>query len=136
MFGDTDYDDLFFAITDNDLPTTRMLLINRANPNVQYPLNRYPITIAQTPEIVSLLISYGANPNIIYRGGTRLHREADPEVIEALLRGGADPYVLNANGLTAIEANPRIERILNRINIEIIRGLLPDNIFDMIRDFL
>lgn len=136
MFGDTDYDDLFFAITENNLLETRRLLVTNANPNVQYPMNRYPITIAQTPEIVSLLIYHGANPNIIYRGGTRLHRETDPEVIEALLRGGADPYVLNANGLTAIEANPRIERILNRINIELIRGLLPDEMFDRIMDFL
>jgi len=65
-----------------------------------------PLVGAGNAEAATVLIAAGANVNAWCRyGGTPLHRAAqlnDPDFVRVLLKAGADPNVVNADGLTPL----------------------------------
>ncbi len=71
-----------------------------ANPNLT-PLN---VNWMGLPEVAAALIAHGANVNTQGdEGDTPLMTNKSVETVEMLLRAGADPYIVNARGLNALE---------------------------------
>ena len=61
----------------------------------------------QSPEIISLLLQFNANPNAQdFEGATPLHTAADGnniQCVEILIKAGADPFIRNEFGTKAID---------------------------------
>jgi uncharacterized protein len=106
----TGFTALMFAAQQGDVDSARILLAAKANPNEVMPKSgATPLIIASAisqPEVVSLLLDNGADPNVKDANGfTSLHHAvrdtdygADPatkaiqvKVVKALLAHGADP---------------------------------------------
>ena len=70
-------------------------------------------------EIVKLLLSYGASPNLGKDyGDTPLHdaaRGGSAEIVELLMLGGGDPSLKNIQGKTPMDlAKPEVKLILEK----------------------
>ncbi|XP_030534830.2 ankyrin-1 [Rhodamnia argentea] len=87
----------------------KVLLEHHANPNTETDDDITPLlssVAASSVECLKLLIQAGANVNISAGGATPLHIAADngnPEIINCLLDAGADPNIVDEDGLKPIQ---------------------------------
>ncbi|KAL3728073.1 hypothetical protein ACJRO7_032771 [Eucalyptus globulus] len=87
----------------------KVLLEHHANPNAETDDNITPLlssVAAGSVECLKLLIQAGASVNISAGGATPLHIAADngnPEIINCLLDAGADPNIMDEDGLKPIQ---------------------------------
>jgi ankyrin repeat protein len=103
---------LFLAVDIGGSPEkTRFLLEQGVNPNVKSKTDEdFPLLIAtswQSQSIVTLLLDYGADPNLQQRDGKSALMEAcqqnNKDIVALLLSKGADASLKNRRGLTALE---------------------------------
>lgn len=96
---------LIHAISNEDIDSIKALIANGVDLNAPDQWGHFSQQIGETPlmiatrldniEIVQLLLSAGANVNILARSGASvLHRSKTPETLEFLLKAGANPNVL------------------------------------------
>jgi len=87
--------------------------VNRADDHGLTPLHyvaRCWHSDAEAANLIGLYLAHGANPNARDKGGrTPLFEcyDARPLCVQTLLRGGADPYLTDSHGVTAIETRYR-----------------------------
>lgn len=112
--GDWNTEGFFKAATVDDV--TRCL---DAGANANAKLNEWtPLHVAaansESPAVIEALINAGANINQRKDGFTPLHSAAylgTPSVVRALLKGGADPDIIDLHGKSAwrwAKSNPRM----------------------------
>ena len=112
---------LIQAVRTGNLALARAKLEAGRNPNqlddFKNPLIHYPI-IQDDPEMLQLLLEYGADPNIHWKKAVTVQREFTPLhiattmrendmkhrklIIDLLMAYGADPAATNSNGRTAL----------------------------------
>jgi len=106
---------LFYAIQQNSPGLVQFLLENdEVDMNLPDRFNQTPLMVAskgdKNPELLKLLIAYGANPNIqdnngktslIYLCGNKRYYQ-DPSVTEYILDNGADPLIKDSQGKTPL----------------------------------
>ncbi|ORX57875.1 ankyrin [Piromyces finnis] len=106
---------LFYAIKKNSPDLVQFLLeIDEVDINLTDRFNQTPLMVAskgnKNPEILKLLIAYGANPNIqdnngktslIYLCGNKRYYQ-DPSIIEYIIDNGADPLIKDSQGKTPL----------------------------------
>ncbi|MEZ4668276.1 MAG: ankyrin repeat domain-containing protein [Anaerolineae bacterium] len=81
---------LYVAVQQDDLEIARLLLEAGANPNAQNADHWFPLSNAQSIEMVQLLLDYGADIHLIdERGMDALQSQDDPEVAAYLIDAGA-----------------------------------------------
>ncbi len=122
---------LFQAISQQDTDYAKELLENGADPDKRPEHTGFlPLEIAETPAMVSLLLSYGANPNLADRAGdTSLHHAVFKEealpVIRLLVKAGADVNKKGRNEFTPLHLAVQryIEHPDKKTSVEIIRFL-------------
>lgn len=78
--------------------------------NIQYEVHLHVAIVQRDIEWAKLALQFGANPNCCdENGNTPLHlaikieEECKDEIIECLLKFGADPFLENDKGVSAIE---------------------------------
>jgi hypothetical protein len=111
-FGLMSYDkQLGYSIFENDLRCAEKLLIKGANPNNKYSDNKYPNShftplnraiLYSTPEMVDLLIRYGADVNF-NRPLLCAINLLKLDMVKSLYAAGADPYEKVRTGETILE---------------------------------
>ncbi|KAJ9682384.1 hypothetical protein PVL29_018324 [Vitis rotundifolia] len=100
---------LIWAAGHGQHDAVKVLLEHHANPNAETDDNITPLlsaVAAGSLACLELLIQAGARVNIIAGGATPLHIAADigsPEIINCLLKAGADPNVTDEDGQKAIQ---------------------------------
>lgn len=106
---------LFDHINSNDINGIISDLLSGADPNVEYD-DKYALIEAignekidrrkiDSPDIIRLLLSFGANPNVKDKNDTPLTKAVlfnDVESVKMLLEYGADPNIIANRGITAI----------------------------------
>ena len=106
---------------DTALDDVMACLLGGSDPNDYGDFGNTPLHYAATgynddPDVIRVLISYGADPNApAVTGLTPLHTAAalngNPEVVAALLEGGADPQLVDGQGRVPADLvgdNPRL----------------------------
>ena len=121
------------SLTQGNVEITKFLLENGADPNLNpFTLHHYCESY-KNPELVKLLIKYGAKVNYIdpKTGATPLHRAMymfRSEVVKVLIENGADLSIKNKKGQTPIDVlksksddkrKREVIEFLNSINIKI-----------------
>uniref|UniRef100_A0A5B7BTU0 Putative ankyrin-1 n=1 Tax=Davidia involucrata TaxID=16924 RepID=A0A5B7BTU0_DAVIN len=100
---------LIWAAGHGQQDAVKVLLDHHADPNAETDDNITPLlssVAAGSLACLELLIQAGANVNVTAGGATPLHIAADnggPEIINCLLRAGADPNVIDEDGLKPIQ---------------------------------
>ena len=115
-------------------------LVGGSDPNDYGDFGSTPLHYAATgynddPDMIRVLIAYGADPNTpAVTGVTPLHTAAalngNPEVVAALLEGGADPQLVDGEGRLPsdlVDGNPRLtpaqkETVRNALSQPYARG--------------
>ncbi|XP_027107369.2 palmitoyltransferase AKR1-like isoform X1 [Coffea arabica] len=100
---------LIWAAGHGQQDAVRILLEHRANPNIGTEDDVTPLlsaVAADSLQCLELLIQAGAHVNVTAGGATPLHIAADhgsPEILECLLKAGANPDSLDEEGVKPIE---------------------------------
>ena len=98
---------LYLAVDNDRLEAVRLLLDKGADANLPAKWG-FPLMVAtgSTPEILKLLIEYGADPSMVWRGGfTAQHRAAEKGTLEhvrLLVEAGADVNALTPQRIPPI----------------------------------
>jgi len=105
-----DIDRVFAAVDENDSGYVRRWLKAGGDPNAKDRSGQSMLYVATGPhggdEVLEVLLSAGADPNIGHFGYTPLMNAsswANDEAVALLLRSGADPNLKNESGQTALE---------------------------------
>ncbi len=113
-------DSLIEAVTSGNTVKTARLLREGANPDARQFLtlrDRRPVLLLaiglQRVDLVQTLLKYRANPDIGYVHLPLLYAAefSTPEMVEALVKGGADTALLNRDGETALIVAARKGRL-------------------------
>ncbi|KAI5669485.1 hypothetical protein M9H77_19338 [Catharanthus roseus] len=121
---------LVWAAGHGQQDAVKILLENHANPNIENEDDITPLlsaVAAGSLPCLELLIQAGAKVNVSAGGATPLHIAADngsPEIINCLLKAGADPNSIDEEGLkpiqvAALRANRRAVEILFPVTSQI-----------------
>ncbi|KAJ4955154.1 hypothetical protein NE237_011937 [Protea cynaroides] len=100
---------LIWAAGHGQQEAVKVLLENHADPNAETDDDITPLlssVAASSLPCLELLIQAGANANVSAGGATPLHIAADngsPDIINCLLKSGADPNAVDEDGLKPIQ---------------------------------
>ncbi|XP_042514940.1 ankyrin-1 [Macadamia integrifolia] len=100
---------LIWAAGHGQQESVKVLLENHADPNAETDDNITPLlssVAAGSLPCLELLIQAGANANVSAGGATPMHIAADngsPDIINCLLKAGADPNAVDEDGLKPIQ---------------------------------
>ena len=95
-------------LTQGNVEITKLLLENGADPNWDPLILHEYCNNFKNPELVRLLITYGADINYVnpYTGDTPLHRAMymyRKEIVKLLIESGADLSIKNKDGQTPVD---------------------------------
>ena len=130
--GHTNYTPLNDATSNGNIDAIKMLLAAGANPNLKKKWSPIEVWALKLPnrriDIAKLLLDAGADPNVQSKSGNTVLMDLiigpaerlDKETVLLLLEKGADLFIKNANGETALSlakkfnVNKEIQDILER----------------------